>query len=188
MRKKRGFTIVELTIGLIILSFTLVATFGLLLTGVKSCETTQRDVELSQPNAQALRRISETLRRASSLTIADGGNTIHYTLPKTTGGVDPVSGETEYVVPLQSDGVSRSFAVLSGSLVDRSTGRTLVRNVLSYDPDPQSSQYNKTYAPFTVTSIGSRRAITVNLITSQMVNRKRRYVRLKTSVLVQNIR
>lgn len=185
---KRGFTIVELMIGLTILGFTLLCTFGLLLTGLRSCEIAQTDINLNQPNAQAMRRVSETIRKALYVTLADSGKTVHYTLPKTMTGTDPATGESELVLPLQSDGISRSFTVSGTNLIDRHTGRVLVENILSYDPDPQSTQYNKAYAPFQLTTIGSRRAITVNIITSQLINGKRRYSRLKTAVTVQNIR
>lgn len=189
MRARKGFTVVELMIGLSILSFTMMATFGLLLTGLRSADQAMTDVELSQPNAQALRRISETVRRAVTVTVADSGYTLHYTLPKTTTGADLVTGEAELVVPVQGDGVARSFAVVSpGQLVVRPSSRVLVDRIISTDPNPKSSQYQKTYAPFSVTTIGSRRAITINLITQQLVNGKPRYSRLKTTVLVQNIR
>lgn len=186
--KTKGFSIVELTIALTIMSFTTFATFALFLTGLRTCEAAETDVNLSQPSSQALRRISEALRQATNVTIADSGMTVHYTMPKMTTGANPTTAEKEVVYPVVNETVTRTFAVTGGQLVDRTMGRTLVENVITYDPLPSSSQYNKTYAPFQLTTIGSRRAISINIITSTVINGKRRYARLKTTVMVQNIR
>jgi hypothetical protein len=62
----------------------------------------------------------------------------------------------------------------------------LARNVVLTDPDPESSQYNQAYAPFQLTTIGSRRALSINVITQDQVLGKPRYVRLKTTVILRN--
>lgn len=184
-RTLRGITLMELTTGLGIMLFTLLATINLLIFGIRSFGKTTTDVTLSEKNAQGMRRVVESIRAAYSITITNEGATLTYSMPKRSTSLDPITGEYEYVVPMQSDGVTRNFRIVSGNLVNEA-GRVLVRNVTSRDPDPTSSQYNQVYAPFQSTTIGSRRAITVNFITKDQVNGSQRWARMKSTVLIRN--
>lgn len=186
---RRGITLVELMAMLSVLALALGGAFMVMLTSLKAFKRTQADVNVSQPNAQAMRRIIDTLRGAISVTISNSGRTITYTLPAYTSTVDPVTGERELRYPFVSDGVVRSFYVSTGGAL-RSTpdNKVMLRNVQSTDPDPGSSQYNLAYAPFQSTTIGSRRAITVTLIALETVAGTRRYARMKSTVLIQNAR
>jgi Tfp pilus assembly protein PilW len=186
---RRGLTLVELmaTLGTMLMAIT--GAFVVMLAGLKSFQRTQADVSVSQPNAQAMRRIADTLRGAMAVTILDSGRTISYQLPALTSSVNATTGEREFASPFVSDGVARSFSVsTAGNLVSQPDGRTLLRNVRSTDPLPGSSQYNLTYAPFQSTTIGSRRAITVTLIALEGVAGTARYARMKSTVLIQNAR
>jgi hypothetical protein len=146
---------------------------------------TNADVTVGQQNAQGLRRMTESLRESMSTSISSGGTMLNYTLPQRMTTADQDTGERELIIPLQSDGTARSFRVINGQLVDQ-TGRVLVRNIIDIDPDPTSSQFEQSYAPFSYTTIGATRAISINLITAQNVRGERRIARMKTTVLLRN--
>ncbi len=183
--KKRGFTLTELMVGMSMMAFVLFGLLSLLVFGLRSYQRTSVDVENTNKTAQSFRRMTETIRAAADVTVSADGMTLTYYLPK-VGSTDAITGEAEYQIPIVSDGVARSFQVTGGNLVDKSTNRVLVRNIATVDPDPTSSQYNQTYAPFTATTIGSRRAITLNIIALQSVRGEKRFARMKTTVLIRN--
>lgn len=187
--KKRAFTLVELLTGMSILSLVLLGTMTLLVTGLKSFRKTTNDVDITNQNSNTLRKVSETLRQAINVTISNSGKTVTFNLPK-VGGVDPVTGEKELVEPIVSDGVSRSYVIdfTTGKLTENPGGRVLIKDIAAKDPLPDSSQYNQAYTPFQLTSIGSYRAVTVNLITSQKLVDQSRYMRMKTTAVVRNAR
>jgi hypothetical protein len=75
---------------------------------------------------------------------------------------------------------------VGGKLKDDQSGRVLAENVVMKDPDPNSSQYDQAYPQFQLTTIGSRRALTINVITQSQVLGKPRYVRMKSTVILRN--
>lgn len=185
MRKRRGLSLIELLIGMSLMLGAMLGFSALFTDGMRSMMRTNADVTVGQQNAQGLRRMSETLRESMSTTISSDGTLLTYTLPRRMTTTDLDTGERELVIPLQSDGTARSFRVTNGQLVDQ-TGKVLVRNIMATDPDPTSTQFNQTYAPFSYTTIGATRAISINLITSQNVRGERRFARMKTTVLLRN--
>jgi hypothetical protein len=187
--KKRGFTLVELLSGMSTMVVVLLGTLTLLVTGLKSFKKTSSDVDITNQNANSMRKISETLRQAMNVTISNSGKTITFNLPR-MGAVDPVTGEKELLEPLTSDGVSRSFNVdfAAGKLTQNPGGKILISNLAATDPLQGSSQYNQAYTPFQLTTIGSYRAITINLITTQTVVENKRFMRMKSSTVVRNAR
>ena len=187
MRKQKGMTLVELMTSLGLMAFTLGAISSLFVFGLRSFQNTTTDTNINQSNAQGMRRLTESLREAMSVTISADGKTVSYTLPKVAAAADPFTAEKEYIIPLESDNTIRTFTVnSSGNLVHSVGNRTLVKNIQFTDPDPASSQFNQTYLPFSSTTIGSQRAITINLITSESVLGKLRYARYKTTVVLHN--
>src|SRR5947199_318679 len=60
--------------------------------------------------------------------------------------------------------------------------------MITSDPDPASSTYNQTYQPFSLLTMSTRRGVTFNLVTQQKTVPKYRYARMRTSVVLQNIR
>lgn len=186
--KRRGSTLMELVVALTIMSFSLFSIVALLIAGVRSMETSNVDINLGQKNAQGLRRVAETIRAAYSVVITNSGKTLTYTMPLKTGFTDPITGEVEYATPLSSDNVQRTYSIVNGDLVDSVSGRHLVKGILATDPDSHSSQYNQQYPPFQLTTIGSQRAISINLITGGNVTSGLRYVRLKTTTVIRNSR
>lgn len=187
--KTRAFTLIELLTGMSVMSIVLLGTMTLLVTGMKSFHKTSADVDISNQNANALRKVSETLRQSMSATISNSGKTITFNLPK-MGAVDPVTGEKELLEPLVSDGITRSYVVdfSTKRLIEYPGGRAIVRDISATDPQEGSSQYNSAYTPFQLTSIGSYRAITINLITTQTVVKDKRFIRMKTTAVVRNAR
>lgn len=186
--KKRGMSMAELMVGIGIMALTTFSATSMFLFGLRSMQRTTTDVNLNQTNAQGMRRVVETLRSAMSTSISNDGKTITYSLPKVASANDPDTGEREYVVPRVSDGTTRMFYVTtSGNLVESTSGKTLVKGIRLIDPDPNSSQYGQTVAPFSLVTLGSQKGITINLITSETVQGKLRYARMKTTVLCHNL-
>jgi len=185
--RRRGFTLIELLTAMTVMGFVILGTLTLLITGMKSFKKTTADVDITNQNAQALRRVSETLRQAINVTISGNGTVVSFNLPK-MGAVDSVTGEAEVLDPLTSDGVARSYTVnfTSGTLVEQPGGRVLVKNLASKDPQVGSAQYNQAYTPFQLTTFGSYRAVTVNLITTQALTDQTRNMRMKTTAVVRN--
>ena len=183
---RKGFTLVELTVGMVIMGALILGTLTVFSESVKGFHRTKTDIELSTENSQSLQRVADTLRSAYSMQIQNSGQKVVYTLPLLSNVVDVDTGEREVVEPIQSDGLQRSFSVSNGKLMDDYSGRTLAENVVLVDPDPQSTQYNQQYPPFQLTTIGSRRALTITLITKSQVLGAPRYVRMKTTVIIRN--
>lgn len=185
--RKRGTSLVELLVGMTMMGFVLFGICGLFVSGLLTTERRQRDTNMAEDASQGLRYISERLQSAMSITIPDGGRSISYTLPQRSGSNDAVTGERELVYPPVSDGVTRTFSVNNArKLIDSDGNRVLVRDVATTDPKPGSTQYNQTYPIFQLTTVGSRRAVSINLITSTSVNGEVQYVRMKTTVLLRN--
>ncbi len=152
--------------------------------GIRTALKTNASTVLTQQNALGIRRITGTLNEALSATISNSNTRIDYVLPKRAAANDVVTGQREFIIPLETDGVARFFQVTSGRLVDES-GRTIVRDIVTTDLDPNSSQFNQTYQPFQFTTIGGTRAVTINFVTAVTVG-NRRYVKMKSTVLLRN--
>jgi len=183
---KRGMSLAELMASMIALLLALGAALSLQIGASRSMNRIQSDLSVSSPSAQAMRRVSETLRGAMTVSLSTDGKTITYVLPRTSTTADPITGEKELLFPLQSDGVTRSFVISGNRLISNPGGRVLIRNISSTDPNPNSTQYNQVYNPFQSTTIGSRRAITITLICKESANGAIRYSRMKSTVLIQN--
>ena len=186
-KAKRGFTLVELLSGMAVLSIVLLGSINLLSTGLRSFQKTTTDVDITNQNANSMRRISETLRQAYKVTISNSGNTISYELPA-LGPYDPITGERELFEPMKSDGVVRQYVVdpIAKTLKAYPGGRVLIRNLSAVDLDPKSTQYNQAYPAFQLTSIGSYRAISIHLVTRKTNISDLRYTRMKTTAVVRN--
>jgi prepilin-type N-terminal cleavage/methylation domain-containing protein len=186
--RRRGFTTVELVVAMTVLAMVVMGTSAMMITGLRSFDRTTNSVTITQQNAQNIRRISESLRGATNVRISSDGTTIRYNYPLLTPVTDPITGEREMVDPLTSDGIERGFQVdfSQGVLRELETGRILVRNLISRDPEERSSQFNQVYQPFQPTTVGSLRGITINLITQLGADEHRRTARMKTTVLVRN--
>lgn len=182
--RRRGMTLVELMTSLALLLMGLVGYQMLFAAGLRSTLKTNASTVVAQENAQGIRHVAASLNEALSATITDGGKRISYVLPKKATTPDPVTGQIEYLVPIEPDGVSRYYQVTGGNLVDQ-TGRVLVRDIVSTDLDPNSSQFNQTYSPFQFTTIGGTRAVTINFVTALTVG-DRRYAKMKSTVLLRN--
>lgn len=183
--RKRGFTLLEMLVGMSIFFLLVGGLMSLWVTSFRFYNYTDTDIDLSQSNSMGMRKITEKLRSAMAIEIADDGKTLYYTLPRLSNVVDPTTGEREYMQPLTAD-TEHSFSVVEGQLIDDETGDVLVDEISAVDPDPGSTQYGQEYAPFQLTTIGSRRAVTINLITRRTVGPTDRYVRMKTTAILRN--
>ncbi len=184
---RKGFTLVEILMSMGVMFMGTLGLLALYGTGLRSMQRTMVDTDVSQSNAQGVRHVAESIREAVEVSISTDGKTLNYKLPKRASVIDLSTGEKEYVVPLAWDGLARSFTIASGKLVDSVTGKTLVRNLLATDPLPTSSQYNQTYDPFSLSTIGSSRAVQINLIVQDQVGQEKRYARMKTTVIIRNL-
>ncbi len=196
-RREAGITLAELLVSLTIISLIMGATVGMFSMGMRSYRRTTSDADLHMKNANGLRRIAQALRGAMSATVTADESahvyTVTYQNAQFAAEADPLTGERELKYPPTSDGQWRTFKVSipngkNGGVLTSPTGKVLVRNILARDPAPKSSQSNKVYRPFQLTTIGSLRAVTLNLITEdpKAVAGGRRYVRMKTTVLLRN--
>lgn len=186
MSRRRGLTLIELTTTMAIATMAIGGALTLMVTGLKSFNKTRADINVSQPSAQAVRRVIDTLRGAMAVTITNSGKTITYQLPAYTSGADPDTGEKELRYPLRWDNVTRTYTVEGNKLVSYPGGKAIIKNLTATDPMPGSTQYGQAYAPFQSTTIGSRRAITVTFIALENASGKSRYARMKSTVLIQN--
>lgn len=188
MRKCRAFSLSELMVATSMMSFVLFGLLGLLMSGLQSYTRSYADMHNTEPTAQAIRRIIETIRPAMSVSVSNNGKTLTFNLPAINNSKDPITGEQEYVTPLTSDAVARSYTISNGSLVEQPGGRVLLTGISSTDPDPTSVTYNQTYQPFVLTPMSTRQAITITLMTSAIADKKLRYSRMQAEVTLQNIR
>jgi len=163
--------------------------FGMLLQfGLEGFTRTVNDVTVTNQNAQNMRRITDALRGAINVTISNSGTTISFNNPKLSGSVNATTGEKELIYPLTSDGIARGYSVntTTGKLTETQSGRVLVQNIISTDPQVGSSQYGQTYAPFSNSIIGGSKAVTVNLITQAGQANYVKYERFKTTVYLRS--
>lgn len=190
--RRRAFTLVELLVGMTILAMVMLGVYAVFSSTMTGFYKTRTDIVLADENALGMRRVAETLRGAYSIEVLNEGGTVKYFLPLMTDDVDPVTGEREIVDPPESDGIERWFVVENGVLLSKggvgegNFERELVENIVSIDPLEGSSQYNKVYPQFQLTTIGSRRALTINLITADTVLDSERFRRMKTTVIIRN--
>jgi prepilin-type N-terminal cleavage/methylation domain-containing protein len=189
MRRRRGFTLVELLTGMGVMALLVLGSMTLFASSLRSLQRTSNDVTMTDQNSRALRKVSETIRQAMSVTVTNSGKTISFNLPAMTAGVDTVTGEKECIVPVVSDGVNRGYNIDFGAgvLRDTVTGKVLVRNLYSKDPDAASSLYNQSYLPFDIVMIGTHRALTINLITRDATSGQARTTRMKTTIILRNM-
>lgn len=183
---RKGFTLIELLVGMTVMGALIIGTLTIFSESMKGFHQTKTDIDLATDNTLAMQRVAETLRGAYTMQIQNNGAKVVFFMPRMSLNSDVDTGEKEIFEPIQSDGVQRSFSVANGVLKDDVSGRVLAENVVLTDPDPLSSQYNQTYAPFQLTTIGSRRALSINIITKSQVLGKPRYSRMKTTVILRN--
>lgn len=183
---RKGFTLVELLVGMTIMGALIIGTLTIFSESMRGFHNTKTDIDLATDNSLAMQRVAETLRSAYTMQIQNNGTKVVFTMPRMMSSSDPDTGEKEIFEPMQSDGVQRSFSVTNGYLKDDQTGRVLAERVVLIDPDPASSQYNQNYPPFQLTTIGSRRALSINIITQSQVLGRPRYARMKTTVILRN--
>lgn len=186
---KKGFTLVEMMTSTVIMGFVIIGSLGLLTTGLKSFRRTTTDANLNSTNAQAVRKICENLKSAISISVSNNGTKIDYVLPKVSTVKDASTGEFEFMVPVQSDGVARAYVVdfTAGTVTDTVTNKAILKKLAKTDPDKASTQYGQAYSPFLVTTSGSIRAVTVNLVAIERLIDEDRYTRYKTTVIAHNI-
>ncbi len=186
MKKCRGFTLVELTLAMFVMGWVIMGTFAVFNMTLGSYYDTRADIEMTDDNALAIRRVVDSMRGAYGVTVLNNGLTVQFSMPLVSGVLDPDTGEFELVYPLQSDGNMQSYTVVGGQLVRDQDGYVLADNVVLTDPDPSSNGFNTAYVPFELTTVGSMDALKINLITEDTVGGETRYVRMKTTVLIRN--
>ncbi|MCH8274326.1 MAG: prepilin-type N-terminal cleavage/methylation domain-containing protein [Armatimonadetes bacterium] len=187
--KRRGFTLTELLIGTVITAILILTALALLTSGLASFGKTDTRFDLSGTGALAMRRITEELRSAMVVNIATDGRSMTYELPVLAAGVDPVTGEREYVYPLEPDGVVRRLAVDDGTLwhqVGLNEPRPLVKNLSDTDPQEGSAYYGQQYPVFAFASVGSTNGLVVTLISEKELIRTTEVSRMLSTVQLRN--
>jgi hypothetical protein len=156
-RRRRGATLLEVVTGAGISAFTLIGGVGCFIAGMMSWLKGVGSMDAISKSQNSVKLISQQLREAMSVTLNADGTKVTYELPQ-----KDVSGS--YVLPLASDGVSRSFYVQNGNLIQTTGGssRTVTNNILSTDPAT-----NSTYQIFSANSGTVTRQVVITLVTSR---------------------
>ena len=184
---RRGFTYAELLVGMGLMALLVLGSMTMFASSLKSLKRTDKDVTMSDQSSRALRKITETIRQSVTVTVSDGGRKVTYYLPVMSGAADSVTGESEIVNPPTSDGIARTYTVnfTTGTIFDES-GKVIVRNVAGKDNNRASSLYGSSYEPFTIGTIGTRKALTINIITRDDAGGQTRNMRMKTTAIIRN--
>jgi hypothetical protein len=188
MRRQRGFTVTEMVSAVFLIFLVIAGTVAMMLSSSQGLGNAVAADKAVIYNAQGMRYMASVLRGAMSVTINETGSRIDYVLPKLSATNNPDTGEKELIDPLVGDGVSRSFVTMWSEfrLYDNQTNKTLCRDLFRTDPEKKSSQYNKSYPVFQMTTIGSAKAVTITLVTREQFGTQFRDVRLKTTALLRN--
>ncbi len=175
--------------GLSISALLLLLTLSIFTSGLSHFQKTDTRLALSQTGALAMRRITEDLRSAISVSVAPDGRSMTYELPLLSGAVDPVTGEREYVVPIQSDGIVRSFYEESDVLyyqVAADDPFILAEGVSATDPDEGSIYFGLSYPIFEFETVGTSSGIRVTLIGQEDLGRSIEVSRMSSFVKLQD--
>lgn len=184
----RGMSLVEMLCSVMLMMLVFLG-FGTMLTsGLQQFQRIYNDSTVTESNAQNMRRITDALRGAMNISITNSGKTISFNYPKYSSTNDPVTGEKELAIPIVSDGVARGYTIDStaGTLTDTNANRVLVKNIKTTDPEPNSSQFGQSYAPFSFSTVGGQQVVVVNLITQAGKENYTRYQRFKTAVFLRS--
>lgn len=186
--KRRGSSLVEVLTGAGLMMLVTLGAVGMLVGGLQSFSRTSSDLTQTYDNSQGLRRMGENLREGINVAITNGGSTVTFNKPALTASADSDTGEKEYQYPFASDGIARGYSVnfANGTVTDLQTNKVIVSNVASKDPDKDSATYNQAYVPFTLTTVGNRKAVVMNIITSEKVAGTTRYQRMKVTYVLRN--
>ncbi|MEW5883331.1 MAG: prepilin-type N-terminal cleavage/methylation domain-containing protein [Armatimonadota bacterium] len=188
--KRRGFTLVEVMMGVGLTALLIVMALNVFTDAAASFHRTETRDTLSTQNALAVRRIVEQLRSAAVVEIRDSGRTIVFEQPMLSANPDPTTGEYEYVDPMLGDGVQQAIYYQDRKLIfDDGSGREVVLadEVSATDPDPDSAYYNTAYPIFSNSSVGSTRGVRIMIVSSRMTHRGLEYSRMSTTVLLRNL-
>jgi hypothetical protein len=179
---------VEVMTGAVLMMLITVGTMALMVSGLTYMTRTSTDLTLSGKNALGLRWVSEYARGAMSATLSNSGKTVNFVMPVQAGTTDAYTGEKELSWPLTSDNVTRGFSVdfTAGTMTDLKSNKVIIKNISPIDPDPQSTAYNQAYTPFSFSTVGSRKVIVIQVITTEKINGVKRYIRMKNTVLLRN--
>lgn len=190
MKKRRGFTLIEVMVGSSLTALLILYSLTLLSTSLRSMQRTDARIEMSDKGTLVIRKISEELRSAFNVTVSSDGRTLSYSLPKFNTTNDLVTGEKEYTLPMQSDGVTRNYSVNSSGQLRywEGTGaaRTVATGILLVDPDPASTKYNETYLNFQLLRVGTKAAVRVTLLTQRNLLSGKQNNRMTVLTLLRN--
>ncbi|HWP30282.1 MAG TPA: prepilin-type N-terminal cleavage/methylation domain-containing protein [Fimbriimonadales bacterium] len=188
--KKRGATLIELMVGVSLTALLILSALTLFTEGLSSLNRTDTRLVLTQDGALTMRRITESLREACSVEISPDGRTLYYELPLRNTVPDPLTGEYEFVTPIVSDGIERSYYVKEDTLysqVGSSAPIPLMSGISLKDPEKGSS-YSSPYPVFSFTSLGSLKGVRITLISEQKTPRRLEYSRMSSVVELRNIK
>lgn len=191
MTRNRGISLVELLVGVTLMSLLFIVGMSLFTSSLSSLTRTDRRLDITESNALALRRVSEELRSAFTLSIEPSGQAIFYEMPEVDTTIDSVTGEREYLYPLRGDGITRRIYFQNGSLyhqVGTDKAREIADEVVTIDPDPYSSYYNKSYPMFSFANIGSANGLKIILIAESPISGEKTFNRQTVTVLMRNYR
>ena len=190
MKKRRGFTLIEVMVGSSLTALLILYSLTLLSTSLRSMQRTDARIEMSDKGTLVIRKISEELRSAFNVTVSSDGRTLSYSLPKSNTTNDSVTGEKEYTLPMQSDGITKNYSVNSSGQLryweNTGAARTIATGILLVDPDPASTKYNETYLNFQLLRVGTKAAVRVTLLTQRNLLSGKQNNRMTVLTLLRN--
>ena len=181
---------VETLVGVVLTGLLFMLSLSLFTMGMSSYRKTDARLEMSQKLSLSLRKVTQQLRSAVSVTISVDAKTATFQLPLLNNTPDATTGEREYVNPMQGDGINRRFYVSGTNMYynDGVTGAKIIaKNISPTDTDPQSAYYNLAYPVFTFCSVGSTKGLTIMLISKRTLSQGSEAVRMSTSVYFRNL-
>lgn len=92
---KNGFTLIEVLVVVLILSFTIAGIYGVLNIGNLTYNEGMALIDLQQQARQAMFNMSKEIRESKSITLSDGNSKVSFYIPSASYG-DPWIGPIEY--------------------------------------------------------------------------------------------
>lgn len=156
--KRSGLTMVEVLTASALSVMLVFTTLAVFLEGMSSWTRGQGRISAETQSQQAVRKISDELREAMSVTVEAGGNGVTYQRPMKDSNGD-------FLVPPTWDNVNRRIYYSDGRLMIQSgaTSRVFVQNVIL--TDPKSTGGSTAYKIFTPALGTTVRSLTVMIAT-----------------------
>ncbi len=173
----KGMSLVELMVAMAITTMIVIGSTSLVIMGGRIYQGGWADSTVSMDGGLAMQRLSNELRSAAYMEIANNGNQINYYMPSAQNNGD-------FIAPMLASTTQRWFRVQNGNL--EWSGRTapLITGLLTTDPSTGQS-----YTPFAnVFPTARLRGIRILLNVRRVTNSGNRDYRIGQMVFLRNMK